>query len=92
MGIVNKMLRGLAMGGASPDEVYGGTREKPWIAGLDVFAIGGGCQYLLVMDYVVAGADAYMTLPARKEGIIPGRRQPEAAALRRRRASRARPS
>jgi thioesterase DpgC len=24
------------------------------------------------MDYVVAAADAYMTLPARKEGIIPG--------------------
>ncbi len=72
MGVVNKMLRGLAMGEASPDEVYGGTREKPWIAGLDVFAIGGGCQYLLVMDYVVAGSDAYMTLPARKEGIIPG--------------------
>jgi (3,5-dihydroxyphenyl)acetyl-CoA 1,2-dioxygenase len=72
MGVVNKMLRGLAMGGASPDEVYGGTHEKPWIAGLDTFAIGGGCQYLLAMDYVVAGRDAYMTLPARKEGIIPG--------------------
>jgi len=72
MGVVNKMLRGLAMGGISPDEVNGGTHEKPWIAGLDVFAIGGGCQYLLVMDYVVAGSDAYMTLPARKEGIIPG--------------------
>ncbi len=72
MGVVNKMLRGLAMGSASPDEVYGGTREKPWIAGLDGFAIGGGCQYLLAMDYVVAGSDAYMTLPARKEGIIPG--------------------
>ena len=72
MGIVNKMLRGLAMGGASPDEVYGGTHEKPWVAGVDVFAIGGGCQYLLAMDYVVAGSDAYMTLPARKEGIIPG--------------------
>ncbi|MGH6725280.1 MAG: enoyl-CoA hydratase/isomerase family protein [Pseudolabrys sp.] len=72
MGVVNKMLRGLATGPASPDEVYGGTREKPWIAGLDIFAIGGGCQYLLVMDHVVAGSDAYMTLPARKEGIIPG--------------------
>jgi thioesterase DpgC len=72
MGIVNKMLRGLAMGGASPDEVYGGTHEKPWVGGVDVFAIGGGCQYLLAMDYVVAGSDAYMTLPARKEGIIPG--------------------
>jgi thioesterase DpgC len=72
MGVVNKMMRGLAMHGISPDEVYGGTREKPWVAGLDVFAIGGGCQYLLAMDYVVAGSDAYMTLPARKEGIIPG--------------------
>ena len=72
MGIVNKMVRGLAMGGRSPDEVHGGTREKPWVAQLDTFAIGGGCQYLLAMDYVVAGSDAYMTLPARKEGIIPG--------------------
>ena len=60
------------IGARSPDEVYGGTREKPWVAQLDTFAIGGGCQYLLVMDYVVAGSDAYMTLPARKEGIIPG--------------------
>lgn len=72
MGVVNKMFRGLAVGTASPDEVYGGTREKPWIAGIDAFAIGGGCQYLLAMDYVVAASDAYMTLPARKEGIIPG--------------------
>jgi len=72
MGVVNKMLRGLAMGTAAPDEIYGGTREKPWVAQLDAFAIGGGCQYLLAMDYVVAGSDAYMTLPARKEGIIPG--------------------
>jgi enoyl-CoA hydratase/carnithine racemase len=27
---------------------------------------------LLTMDYVLAASDAYMTLPARKEGIIPG--------------------
>ncbi|MGE5163962.1 MAG: enoyl-CoA hydratase/isomerase family protein [Sphingobacteriales bacterium] len=72
MGVVNKMFRGLAMGFASPDEIHGGTREKPWVAGVDGWAIGGGCQYLLAMDYVVAGRDAYMTLPARKEGIIPG--------------------
>jgi enoyl-CoA hydratase/carnithine racemase len=72
MGIVNKMLRGLALGTCSADEIHGGTHEKPWVAQLDVFAIGGGCQYLLAMDYVVAGSDAYMTLPARKEGIIPG--------------------
>jgi thioesterase DpgC len=72
MGIVNKIMRGLALGSRSADEIYGGTREKPWVAQVDVFAIGGGCQYLLAMDYVVAGSDAYLTLPARKEGIIPG--------------------
>jgi thioesterase DpgC len=72
MGVVNKMFRGLSVGTRSPDEIYGSTREKPWIAGVDAFAIGGGCQYLLAMDYVIASSDAYMTLPARKEGIIPG--------------------
>jgi enoyl-CoA hydratase/carnithine racemase len=72
MGFVNKMMRGLARPDVSPDEVYGGTIEKPWIAAVEHFAIGGGCQYLLTMDYVVAASNAYMTLPARKEGIIPG--------------------
>ena len=72
MGVVNKIFRGIATGVASPDEIYGGTREKPWIATVDGWAIGGGCQYLLATDYVIAGSDAYMTLPARKEGIIPG--------------------
>ena len=72
MGVVNKMFRGVATGEASPEEIYGGTREKPWVATVDGWAIGGGCQYLLAMDYVIAGSDAYMTLPARKEGIIPG--------------------
>ena len=48
------------------------TTEKPWIAAVETFAIGGGCQYLLVMDYTLAEKSAYMTLPARKEGIIPG--------------------
>jgi thioesterase DpgC len=66
------MMRGLARPDVDPDEVYGGTIEKPWIAGVEHFAIGGGCQYLLTMDYVVAASNAYMTLPARKEGIIPG--------------------
>jgi len=72
MGFVNKMMRGLARPDADPDEIHGGTIEKPWVAAVEHFAIGGGCQYLLTMDYVVAARDAYMTLPARKEGIIPG--------------------
>lgn len=72
LGYENKFLRGLAQPDFPPDETVGSTIEKPWIAALDAFAIGGGCQHLLVMDYVLAASDAYMTLPARKEGIIPG--------------------
>ena len=72
LGFENKILRGLARPGSPPDEATGSTTEKPWIAAVDAFAIGGGCQHLLVMDYVLAASDAYMTLPARKEGIIPG--------------------
>ena len=72
MGYENKIFRGLARTDASPDDVAGSTLEKPWIAAVDTFAIGGGCQHLLVMDYVLAEAGAYLTLPARKEGIIPG--------------------
>ena len=57
---------------ALPDDVHGHGIEKPWIAAVDGFAIGGHCQILLTMDYVLAASDAFMTLPARKEGIIPG--------------------
>ena len=72
MGLVNKLFRGVARPDASPDEVAGGTIEKPWVGVVEGFAIGGGCQLLLALDYVLAASDAYMTLPARKEGIIPG--------------------
>jgi thioesterase DpgC len=72
MGLVNKLFRGVARPDVSPDEIAGGTIEKPWIGVVDGFAIGGGCQLLLALDYVLAASDAYMTLPARKEGIIPG--------------------
>jgi enoyl-CoA hydratase/carnithine racemase len=72
LGVVAKIYRGLAREDAAPDDIAGNTVEKPWIAAVEAFAIGGHCQYLLVMDHVLAEADAYMTLPARKEGIIPG--------------------
>ena len=77
MGLLNKIFRGLAATdpGARlelrPDEPEQ-TLEKPWLAVVDGFAIGGGCQLLLVMDYVIAESGAYFSLPARKEGIIPG--------------------
>ena len=72
LGPLHKMFRGLASPGNQPDDPRAATREKPWIAAVETFAIGGGCQILLVMDYVIAERGAFMTLPARKEGIIPG--------------------
>jgi (3,5-dihydroxyphenyl)acetyl-CoA 1,2-dioxygenase len=72
LGYVHKLLRGLATPDSAPDDVNGRGVEKLWIAAVDTFAIGGHCQALLVMDYVLAASDAFMTLPARKEGIIPG--------------------
>jgi thioesterase DpgC len=73
LGWVNKVYRGLARAeDAPPDEFGGQSIEKPWIAAVEAFAIGGHCQALLVMDYVLAEQNAFLTLPARKEGIIPG--------------------
>ena len=66
MGLINKIYRGL-WNDAAKD-----TDEKPWIAAVESFAIGGGCQVLLVTDRVIAERGAYFNLPARKEGIIPG--------------------
>jgi len=73
LGYVNKLYRGLARADdAPPDEFGGETVEKPWIAAVETFAIGGHCQVLLAVDYVIAERTAFLTLPARKEGIIPG--------------------
>jgi thioesterase DpgC len=69
LGFVNKFYRGLALPGVHPEQ---DCIEKPWVAAVESFAIGGHCQILLTMDYVLAAEDAYLTLPARKEGIIPG--------------------
>jgi (3,5-dihydroxyphenyl)acetyl-CoA 1,2-dioxygenase len=69
LGFVNKLYRGLAMQDQSPEVA---STEKLWIAAVEGFAIGGHCQILLTMDYTIAAQDAYLTLPARKEGIVPG--------------------
>ncbi len=72
LGYVHKLLRGVATADRLPDDVAGFGVEKPWIAAVETFAIGGHCQALLAVDFVLAASNAYMTLPARKEGIIPG--------------------
>ena len=71
LGLVNKLYRGLEGEAFDPDAPEA-TLEKPWIAAVESFAIGGGCQLLLVMDRVLAEEGSFFSLPARKEGIVPG--------------------
>jgi thioesterase DpgC len=70
LGYVSKLQHGLA---ADHDaRWHSPTIQKPWVAAVDTFAIGGGAQLLLVFDRVVAAADAFFSLPAAQEGIVPG--------------------
>ncbi|MBI2756395.1 MAG: enoyl-CoA hydratase/isomerase family protein [Chloroflexi bacterium] len=71
LGYVNKLYRGVSGPEFNAGEIEA-TLETPWIAAVESFAIGGGCQLLLVMDRVLAERGSYFSLPARKEGIIPG--------------------
>lgn len=71
LGYISKMLRGLRI----EDSFFHGQGrivEKPWIAAVDSFAIGGGAQLLLASDYVIGAADSFFSLPAAQEGIVPG--------------------
>ena len=67
LGFISKLMRGVRLADNNEE-----TREKPWIAAVDGFAIGGGAQLLLVFDHVIAAADSYISLPAANEGIVPG--------------------
>lgn len=67
-GFINKIACGLSREPSFPPFPV----EKPWLAVVDGFAIGGGAQMLLVCDRVLAAADSSFSLPAAREGIIPG--------------------
>lgn len=70
MGYLAKMIHGLT---GDRDRAWDrGTVQKPWLAAVDSFAIGGGAQLMLACDRVIAERDAYFSLPAAQEGIIPG--------------------
>jgi (3,5-dihydroxyphenyl)acetyl-CoA 1,2-dioxygenase len=71
LGYVNKIYRGLSGPEHRPGQPEE-TTEKLWVAGAEVYAIGGACQLLHVVDHVTAARGCRLFLPARKEGIIPG--------------------
>lgn len=70
LGYLRKLHRGVLH--QDPARWQAAAIEKPWVAAVDTFAIGGGMQLLLVFDHVLAASDAYLSLPAANEGIIPG--------------------
>ena len=71
LGLLHKIYRG-HWRAESYDEQFEDYVEKPWIAAVEAFAIGGGCQLLCIMDRVLAETGSYFNLPASKEGFIPG--------------------
>src|SRR5262245_23975890 len=77
LGLHSKLYRGVLVDDEpdsldAPLEEPERTQEKLWIAAVEKFAIGGGCQLLLVVDHVIAESGSYFSLPARKEGFLPG--------------------
>jgi thioesterase DpgC len=71
LGLLNKIYRGHSHPDCYGDQ-FEDVVEKPWLAVVEAYAIGGGCQLLCVMDRVIAEPGAYFNLPASKEGFIPG--------------------
>lgn len=67
LGLLSKLRRGLYLPHRKHVEI-----DKPWIAVVEGFAIGGGMQMVLAVDYILAAQDAYFSLPAANEGIVPG--------------------
>jgi thioesterase DpgC len=70
LGYIHKLVRGVLV--EDGPRWQSPTCAKPWVAAVDGFAIGGGMQLLLVFDRVIAASDAYLSLPAAQEGIVPG--------------------
>ena len=70
------------MQGQSFADMYGGNffggydritaTRKPWIAAVNGFALGGGCELAMMADFIIAGDNAKFGQPEIKLAVTPG--------------------
>src|SRR6187401_230215 len=72
-----KEMQGQGFAAMYSANFFGGWEQvtrtrKPWIAAVNGFALGGGCEVAMMADFIIAGENAKFGQPEIKLGVTPG--------------------